>query len=1042
MKLILTVFSALVFLCQTSFAKSILVDCYGSNGGAGWNNVSLTTAGATAVLKDGDDEDTGVTLTVSNRMTAGTSSVSSSSFTGDALEFVDSGSNGAFGSVTSWNSNPPCLRSDLVFSGLDTNVAYTFTYFASRNNDDTGWSREGEYILQGASTVTNYLDAADNFSDVAISDPVYPDSSGKILLTLGPGPNNNADAGNGRYYFYLNAFKIEFDDSVPVEEVIYIDPTSGAGYIGDGWNGINFLTENSTLALTATNDSSSGISATVVTVLAGLNSSGSSSPTNAASEFAAAGGDSVYGCDVTFNGGLSPTGMVRFSGMNTNVAYSFTMYASRMGATDTRDALYTLSGANTDSAVLDAAGNDSEVVVVSDIYPNAAGEIEFSMTGGPGNNNSYGFFYLSAMKIEYIPAERNLPLIADFYVDATGSNTGTNWNQIQAHTTDSSATLLTSDGTTSPYTIKVAQRLTSVNYDASGIRVDDAAEFDPMGGACAYGDSSNPQGILQLTGLNPAYLYDFTFFASRMGATDVREALYTVAGAVTNSAVLDAVDNLSEVCVVSDIQPTAEGVIDIFVEEGPVNNSGYFYLGAMKVSVFGEGSLIDTPVTNAAKNLLFFGNSFTINGDVSGLVQDLAVVAGYDQPLVVADLLGGQDLAYHISQVEGYPETNVASSSLPAGQTWDHVIIQGYSTEATHLRDPMVFKTNAVSLYQLVKYHSSSNGVDTEAVLYETWARSPAHSYYPDTFDDPAAMQLEIRTNYNGAAELITAAEGAGSVRIAPVGDAYETGDFDLDLYADDEYHQSVLGAHLNAMVLFKTIYDHDVTNISYTAAVAAGWTTMTSNQWHDLTMWADGVATTNAPVEPEVDQSLKDVIYIDPYGNDAPDSWNYWSFTSLGSISLIDAAYNETGINMEITDAIQSGNSYGSTSPTGDAAEFAPAGATAAYGSNSDLTCTAVFTGMKPGREYTFTFYGSRMNVTDNREGLFSLSGLTQVSGGLDASGNSSEVISLSLKPASDGRITLQISKGSNNNNSSGYYYISAMKIESHPSGTLILFK
>ncbi|MDD2599264.1 MAG: hypothetical protein PHO37_08580 [Kiritimatiellae bacterium] len=58
--------------------------------------------------------------------------------------------------------------------------------------------------------VTNYLDAADNFTNVAISSPLYPDASGKIVLTLKPGPNNNAD----NNYFYLNALKVEYTPAV------------------------------------------------------------------------------------------------------------------------------------------------------------------------------------------------------------------------------------------------------------------------------------------------------------------------------------------------------------------------------------------------------------------------------------------------------------------------------------------------------------------------------------------------------------------------------------------------------------------------------------------------------------------------------------------------------------------------------------------------------------------------------------------------------------------------------------------------------------
>lgn len=126
-----------VFLSAFSQEK-IYIDCFGANGGAGWNNVNITAAGTSSPLNTSENTGSGITLSVSNRMTTGTWTVSSGSYAGDALEFLPSGSNGAFGSVPAWGTHPPCPQADMVFSGLETNIAYTFTYFASRNNDGTG----------------------------------------------------------------------------------------------------------------------------------------------------------------------------------------------------------------------------------------------------------------------------------------------------------------------------------------------------------------------------------------------------------------------------------------------------------------------------------------------------------------------------------------------------------------------------------------------------------------------------------------------------------------------------------------------------------------------------------------------------------------------------------------------------------------------------------------------------------------------------------------------------------------------------------------
>jgi len=1032
--------SLMVAVCflNANAQKKIYIDCYGANGGAGWNNVNFAADGVSSLLTNSDSNVSAITIAVSNRMTAGTFSVASGSFTGDALEFLPSGSNGAFGSVISWSGNPPCPQADLVFSGLETNIAYTFTYFASRNNDSTGWVREAAYILNGASVVTNLLDAADNFSQVAISDPVYPDASGQIILTLKPGPNNTV---TGNYYFYLNALKIEYMPAPVIRdpEIIYIDPTSSAGYIGAGWNGINFLTADATLALITTNDLSSGISATVITRLAGTNANGSPAPTSEAAEFAPAGPDSVYGCEVIFNGNLAANGLMRFDGLNTNVAYTFTMYASRMGVSDIRDAEYKLVGAQTNSAVLDAANNDSDVVIISNVYADVTGQIDFSMVSGPANNNSYRFFYLSAMKIEYIPPV--IELKSEIYVDVAGANSGANWNQILANELNSSASLITYAGGFSGYSINVTDPLNSgINSGATATRTGDAAEFQPMGNENAYGANGTfSQGLLTLSNLNPANIYNFTFFASRMSATDNREALYTVTGQNSLSAALDSVNNTSNVCVVAGIQPTAAGEIQITAEKGPNNNngSGYFYLAVFKISVYEEPGSVPPPIPAGSKRLLFFGDQFSKDRDVPGLVRDLALFAGYDMPFVVADLALDADLADHVSEVASHPENNVDSVLLPDGDAWDHVIIQGSGTEATRIGDPLSFRTNAVALYQLVKSNASGKGASAEAILFQTWAAAPEHGYYPGSFADPAAMQLDIRTNYNAAADMINTGEGAGSARVAGAGDAFETGDFYYALYEPDYFAESEFGDRLAAMVLYKAIYHQDATNLSYAAAVSAGWTTMNEYDWNNLVRWADGVSTS---VDTGLGQS--EVIYIDPFGGEAPTIWNNVPFNATTVMELRNTRAELTGIMLSVTNRMQAGGTFGSAAPVGDAAEFTPAGNTGVYGSDSDPDCDALFTGMKPGRGYTFTFYSSRMDVTDNREASFTLTGSTQVNGALDAAANSSEVLVLSLNPAADGSILLYIAKGPNNDNTDGFYYLSAMKLESSGYGTILILR
>ncbi|MGE9267384.1 MAG: DUF4886 domain-containing protein [Verrucomicrobiales bacterium] len=249
----------------------------------------------------------------------------------------------------------------------------------------------------------------------------------------------------------------------------------------------------------------------------------------------------------------------------------------------------------------------------------------------------------------------------------------------------------------------------------------------------------------------------------------------------------------------------------------------------LKISISGLLSCGTVP----GANLLFFGNSFTIQNNVSGKVGLLAEAEGKTAPLIVADLAGGEDLAYHLGEINDRPNNNLTHSSL-AGGNWDFVIIQGYSTEATSaLGDPTAFRANARAIQEAVLNHSPAATV----ILFETWAREAGHAYYPGSFSNPATMQAEIRQNYGLAAQDLTP---HGLVGVAPVGDAFELANFDSSLYASDRYHASPSGSLLASLVLYRTIYGEDVSDISYTNV--SSWAGVNSATWSELVNLADTV--------------------------------------------------------------------------------------------------------------------------------------------------------------------------------------------------------
>lgn len=207
---------------------------------------------------------------------------------------------------------------------------------------------------------------------------------------------------------------------------------------------------------------------------------------------------------------------------------------------------------------------------------------------------------------------------------------------------------------------------------------------------------------------------------------------------------------------------------------------------------------------DVAKNLLFFGNSFTASGGgVHTLVRDIAVAAGFPMPHVFGQIVSGQTLQYHLAT-----GTSVITSGIPSGQHWDAVVLQEYSTRPTsHPTDGNIpaFFGAANGLYQAVLNHSP----EAQAVMFETWARAPGHSFYPGIWPGPADMQAELHTNYNTCSDLLNL---IGTSEVARVGDAFQEGDFDISLYAGDLYHASNRGALLISLVLYGTIYDDRTT--------------------------------------------------------------------------------------------------------------------------------------------------------------------------------------------------------------------------------------
>jgi hypothetical protein len=187
------------------------------------------------------------------------------------------------------------------------------------------------------------------------------------------------------------------------------------------------------------------------------------------------------------------------------------------------------------------------------------------------------------------------------------------------------------------------------------------------------------------------------------------------------------------------------------------------------------------------------------------------------------------------------------------------------------------------------------------------------------------------------------------------------------------------------------------------------------------------------------------ETIYID-FGEtnsvtDSVDTWNEVSMNSnianpvgdgtgepyIYTDDLLKADGTSSEIGLSMSDALSA------SSATGTSSGPYPSGATndSCYGSDSDIQGVFHFYNLDTDISYSFTFYASRINVSENREARYTLDGIDTSMADLNPTGNLTNTVTISgVQPNSEGVITLTVSAGDDNDQSSHYFYIGAVEI------------
>ncbi|MCW5849387.1 MAG: SGNH/GDSL hydrolase family protein [Anaerolineae bacterium] len=216
--------------------------------------------------------------------------------------------------------------------------------------------------------------------------------------------------------------------------------------------------------------------------------------------------------------------------------------------------------------------------------------------------------------------------------------------------------------------------------------------------------------------------------------------------------------------------------------------------------------------------LLFIGNSLTYANDLPTLVQQVAVAAGHPVPMVKMVAVGGYSLEDHWAD-------GAARAALDQGG-WDVVVLQQGPSALPESRRNLVTWTQ--------QFDPAIRQIGGRTALYMVWPEG----YRPAALRDVALSYASAAASVDGL--LLPVGEGW---RIAWQRDAC------LPLYGPDQFHPSLAGSWLAALIIYGEVYGEPVAEVRL--PVTASALRLTPDQLTVLVEAAtDGVQTARLSLE------------------------------------------------------------------------------------------------------------------------------------------------------------------------------------------------
>lgn len=291
-------------------------------------------------------------------------------------------------------------KATFIISNLYPDVEYDFAIFASRINATD--NRETYYKFSGLESgdTTLYLNPSNNTSNIVEAFKIRPNSNGEITVEVGKGPNNN----NATGFSHITALRITPRiniETVPFTSQLNVSFVNGP--LDNRWNVLgDFRVNAQATNLRDTTGNFTNVSLVVTERFNQINTAGSEVTDTEMKMPKEVSKSSFYGNTATWLGIIIPKSTIKFTSLDPLRKYDFSVFASRMSATDNRETYYKFSGAIAADTIvyLNASNNTNNIVKAIGISPDSSGEISIEIGPGPNNNNPTGFYHINALNIK------------------------------------------------------------------------------------------------------------------------------------------------------------------------------------------------------------------------------------------------------------------------------------------------------------------------------------------------------------------------------------------------------------------------------------------------------------------------------------------------------------------------------------------------------------------------------------------------------------------------------------------------------------------